>query len=189
VARVYESGGVWYIRTYAGTPGVQGDSGDGGRATAAQLNDVVGLGIDEAGVLYIADYGTNRIRRVLPDGRIEAFAGNGVNTRYEGDGGDPLVAGLLHPIAVAVDPRSGAVFITDQDHNVIRVVRDEGGARGLVIRTAAGTGACEFEGDEGPATSASLCYPFGLAMDGHGGLYIADTSNNRIRHASFEAAR
>ena len=87
------------------------------------------------------------------------------------------------PTEVAIDGQSGAVLIVDYGHHVIRVVHEEGDVP--IIRTAAGTGTCDFEGDEGPSTSAALCSPTGVAVDGEGGLYIADRGNNRIRYAHF----
>jgi hypothetical protein len=150
----------------------------------------MGIAADAAGVLYVADYGNNRVRQVVPgaspsEATIDAFAGNGVNTRYEGDGGSPRSAGLSLPEDVAVDGATGAVFVADGGHHVIRVVRDEGGATGLVIRTTAGNGTCDLDGDLGPATTASLCNPYGVAADGTGGVYVVDTDNNRIRQAHF----
>ncbi|MDI7269115.1 MAG: hypothetical protein QME96_14090, partial [Myxococcota bacterium] len=187
VARIDPSGRIW---TYAGRPGVTGDGGDGGRATSATFTTPYGLAIDSTGVLYVVDEGANRVRRIRPGSdpsaaTIEAFAGSGVSTRYEGDGGPPAVAGLYGPSDAAVDPVTGAVFIVDRGHGVVRVVRDEGGATGLVIRTVAGDGSAGFYGDGGSALRAALDHPFGVAVDGRGGVYVTDWNNGRIRHAHF----
>ena len=176
------------VRTYAGTPGVPGDDGDGGPATAAHLSNPCGLGIAPDGVVYVADYTANRVRRIVPGlgsggATIHRFAGNGTNTRYDGDGGDPGVAGVSVPVDVALNPATGAVYFSEYGHSVVRVVRDEGS--GLIIRTAAGSGVFGFDGDGGLARRASFDTPFGLALDADGGLYVADYKNNRIRHAHF----
>ena len=166
------------------------------------LGQPEGIAFDAEGALYVADSVLNIVHRAestdnpLRVGDVFPFAGNSEISTYTGDGDDPLRAGLLRPTDVAVEvielPDGGhetnAVFIVDSGHNVIRVVREETD-EGFVIHTVAGTGACDIDGDRGPATSAALCEPTGLAVDGHGGLYIADTNNNRIRHAHFPGAR
>jgi len=187
ISRIDMAGRIW---TFAGRPGNPGDDGDGGPATSARFTVPYGIGVDSTGIVYVADEGANRVRRIIPGGtpgteRIEAFAGNGLNIRYDGDGGPPATAGIFSPRDIAIDDATGAVFIADSGHNVVRIVRDEGAMVGLVIRTVAGNGACDFDGDLGPAPYASLCNPCGIAVDGEGGIYIADRGNNRIRHAKF----
>jgi sugar lactone lactonase YvrE len=187
VAQLYQIRSVWYVRNYAGVPEEAGDSGDGGPASEARFTDVVGLGIDSTGTLYVTDHAMNRVRQILPDGTIGPYAGDGVTSEYTGDGGDPLLAGLSLPSDVAVDELSGTVYIVDTGHHVIRAVREEGDTS--IISTVVGTGACYIDGDRGLASLASLCNPHSIAVDGQGGLFIAESANNRIRHAYFEASR
>jgi uncharacterized protein (TIGR03437 family) len=161
------------IRTIAGT-GQPGDTGDGGPAASAQLNSPMGVALDSAGRLLIADSGNSRIRIVLPDGTIHTLIGNG-NSSYYGDGLSALDASLNHPQGVAVSP-NGNIYIADTLNNAIRV----SGAGGL-IATIAGTGPAGFSGDGGPATSALLNGPTGVSVDAAGNVYIVDAGNQRLR--------
>ncbi len=155
----------------------RGYSGDGGPATSAQLNYPRGLAIDGAGNLYITDKVNNRIRRVSPSGTITTVAGIGAPT-FGGDGGPATSAALYQPEDVAVDG-AGNLYIADQMNNRIRRVSAAG-----IITTVAGTGDHGFSGDGGPATAAWLSWPSGVAADGAGNIYIADTENNRVRRVS-----
>jgi len=162
------------ISTVAGI-GTFGFSGDGGMATSAQLNYPYGIAVDSAGNLYIADLANQRVREVS-NGVITTLAGDGV-VGFGGDGGSATVGRLNSPFGVAVDS-AGNVYIADRDNNRIRKVSNG------VITTAAGGGTQGFSGDGGPATSALLNNPFGVAVDSAGNLYIADENNQRIRKVS-----
>jgi hypothetical protein len=163
------------IITVAGT-GVAGYSGDGGAATSAQLNAPSAVAVDASGDLFIADRGNNVIREVIQTtGSIITVAGNGT-PGYSGDGGAAAAAQLNSPHGVAVDS-SGNLFIADSGNNVIREVVQ---ATGNII-TLAGTGTAGYSGDGGPAISAELDVPFGVAVDSSGNLFIADTGNNAVR--------
>ncbi len=161
------------IRTVAGS-GLAGFSGDGSPATLASLNGPRGVAVDAAGNLYIADTGNHRIRRVTSDGVIRTVAGNGT-ALFLGDGGPATAATLNAPWDIALDA-SGNLYIADTLNNVIRKVGTTG-----TITTVAGKGTASFSGDGGPAISATLNSPSGLALDSAGNLYIADTNNERIR--------
>jgi sugar lactone lactonase YvrE len=161
------------ITTAAGN-GVQGYSGDGGPATAASLDYPWGVAVDSGGNLYIADTDNNRLRKVAPGGTITTVAGNGV-AKYSGDGGPATAASLNYPRGVAVDA-AGNLYIADSNNRRIRKVPPGG-----TISTAAGNGVGGYSGDGGPATAASLDWPYGVAVDSAGNLYIADFSNHRIR--------
>ena len=161
------------VTTVAGN-GTAGFSGDGGPASAAQLNLPYGLAVDAAGYLYIADLGNNRVRRVSPDGAIATFAGTGVEG-YSGDGGQATATQLYTPRNVAVDAAAN-VYIAEFEGQRVRKVTPAG-----IITTAAGTGVAGFGGDGGPAIAAQLNFPAGLAVDRTGALLIADSGNNRIR--------
>ena len=174
--RKVDAAGV--ISTVAGD-GTEGYGGDGDPATAAQLNRPIGVALDGAGNLYIADYWNHRIRKVDAAGVITTVAGDGTRDR-NGDGGAATGARLNHPAGVAVDG-AGNLYIADRLNHRIRKVDAAG-----VISTVAGygpTGEDEggFRGDGGPATAARLNIPIGVALDGAGNLYIADTGNDRIR--------
>jgi sugar lactone lactonase YvrE len=164
------------ITTVAGT-GTYGYDGDGGAATSAQLWFPQGVAVDAAGNLFIADTYNNRIREVSASGVITTVAGTGTSG-YSGDGGPATSAQLAHPSGVAVDG-AGNLFIVDTDNHRIRKVSTLG-----VITTVAGNGSLGYSGDNGPATSANLYFPSGVAVDGAGNLFIADTYTNRIREVS-----
>jgi sugar lactone lactonase YvrE len=161
------------ITTLAGS-GVSGSGGDGGPATAAQLDAPEALALDRSGNLFIADTGNNRVRRVALDGSITTVAGNGA-FGFSGDGGKATAARLALPRGLVTDPR-GLLYIADSDNNRVRRVDAAG-----TITTVAGTGAAGFSGDGGPATQARLDGPDGVALDGAGRLFIADAGNHRVR--------
>jgi streptogramin lyase len=165
------SGGT--ITTIAGT-GVQGFSGDGGPAVAAQLRSTYGVAVDRHGNVYIADYESYRVRRVSPGGTITTFAGTGAGG-FSGDGGPATSARLNAPIAIAMDGQ-GNLYIADFNNARVRKVSPGG-----TITTFAGTGVPGFSGDGGSATSARLYAPHGVAVDGQGNVYIADSYNQRVR--------
>ena len=161
------------ISTYAGS-GNFGFSGDGGPATAAELNFPRDVALDPAGNLYIADSGNSRIRKVSPGGTISTYAGSG-SRGFSGDGGPAAAAQLNNPVGMALDP-AGNLYIADITNNRIRKVTSGG-----TISTYAGSGSFGFSGDGGPATDAQLSVPVGVALDPAGNLYIADHDNGRIR--------
>jgi uncharacterized protein (TIGR03437 family) len=164
------------ISTYAGL-GTAGYTGDGGAAIEAQLNAPMGLALDAAGNLYIADSGNHAVRKVSKNGVIATVAGIG-SPGYSGDGGAAIAAALDQPEGVAVDA-SGLLYIADTFNNRVREV-----APGGIIQTVAGTGISSFSGDGGAAASAALFLPTDVATDSGGNLYIADYGNSRIRQVA-----
>lgn len=176
VVRMVTSDGL--ISTVAGN-GIQGDSDDGGQATAGPLNAPAGVAVDAGGNLYIAEYSGCKIRRVSPQGVITTVAGNGY-AGFAGDGGPASAAELQFPEDVAMDP-SGGFFVADRFNYRIR--RVDGGS---VMTTYGGTGEPGFGGDGGLAIDAQLNWPSAAAGNTQHDVYIADTANNRIRKVSHD---
>jgi YD repeat-containing protein len=166
------------ITTLAGN-GTTGFSGDNGPATQALLNHPTDIALGAEGSLYIADNVNFRIRRIRPDGIISTVAGvggSGSDTgAAPGDGGPATQASLHGPqgIAIAAD---GSLYITELTRHRIRKVSPDG-----IISTVAGNGTQGFSGDGGPATQASLYYPYGIVVGEDGSLYFSDSNNHRVR--------
>jgi DNA-binding beta-propeller fold protein YncE len=168
------SGTVRYVVT--GTAPAKRFSGDGGPADQALLNFPTALVVDRAGHLYIADTLNHRVRRVdAVTGVITTVAGLG-QPRCSGDGGLAVEAGLNEPAALAVS-EEGVLYIADQNNNRVRELDLTTG----VIKTVAGTGMAEYNGDGMAATETGLAGPSGLDLAPDGTLYIADSFNGRIR--------
>lgn len=165
------------IRTVVGT-GFGGSSGDGGPATAANINNPADVAVGPDGSIYIAEWNGHRIRRVTPDGIIRTVAGTGAQG-YSGDGFLAISAKLNHPGGLAVGA-DGSIYIADEYNNRIRLVKPDG-----VISTVAGTGALGTSGDGGPAAAAELDKPSSIALSPDGKIYIADY---RIRQLSLLSA-
>jgi len=173
------------ITRLAGT-GQPGTTGPGGPATQTRLDAPQAVAVNTAGDVFVADTNNNRVDEVLPNGHIVGFAGNG-KPGYAGDGAAAVKAELTEPTGVAVDS-DGNVYIADAGNNVIRRVDVQTGT----ITTVAGNFAADqangglggFSGDGGPATSAQLYDPQGVALDGAGDLFIADTFNHAIREVT-----
>ncbi len=160
------------ITTVAGN-GAPGFTGDGGAANRTMLSTPLGAATDSAGNLYITDSGNLRIRKVGSDGTIVTLVGGAIND------GSKAASGLLNqPSAIAIDS-AGNAYIADTNNHRVRMISPGG-----VITTVAGTGVSGFSGDNGPATSAELNAPQGVAIDASGNLYIADTLNYRVRVVS-----
>jgi hypothetical protein len=164
------------ITSVAGN-GSAGYTGDNGDATQAQLNYPVAVAADAVGDLYIADKNNHVVRKVrVAPGTITTGAGNGTSG-YAGDGGAATSASLISPSGLAVS-LSGDLYVADFTASVVRKVS------GGIINGFAGTGIYGFSGDGAAATSAQLSSPYGLAFDGAGGLFLADSNNNRIRRVA-----
>ncbi len=173
VIRKVDTGGI--ITTVAGN-GTSGFSGDGGKATQAQLFQPAGIVVDASGNLYIADNDNNRVRKVSSAGIITTVAGNG-HVVYEGDGVQAATTAVHGPVGLAVD-NAGNLYISEGADSRIRKVD----ANGIITTVAGQTKKTRgFSGDGGPATAATLASPIGLAVDGSGNLFIADSNNNRVR--------
>jgi uncharacterized protein (TIGR03437 family) len=151
-------------------------AGDGGPATAAQFDGLYNITVDPSGNLYIVDQFNNRVREVV-GGTINTVAGDGVGGYY-GDGAAATLAEVSFPSGVALDS-SGNLYIVDYNNNVIReVTKSSGFISTIVGNNAAGAG---YSGDNNPAIDAQLDHPITVVLDSSGNMYIADTTNNRIR--------
>ena len=163
------------ISTVAGNT-ISGYSGDGGLATAAELNYPNGVATDASGNLYISDSGNNLIRKVNSLGIISTFAGSTAGSGYNsGDGGQATDAGLSNPYGVILDA-SGNMYIPDAFNNVIRKINTTG-----IIYTLVGNDTSGYSGDGGPADLAKMFFPKAVAINPSGSLFIADNGNNVIR--------
>lgn len=172
------------ISTVAGK-GKVGFSGDGSSATAAQLWDPACVALDPASNLYIGDLRNYDVRKVeAATGVITTYAGTQV-AGYSGDKGPANAAQMYGPSACATDS-SGNLYLADDANNVIRKVSLSSGIITTIAGNGfdAGTSDGTFSGDGGPAMLAAINHPFGVAVDGAGNLYIADTGNQRVRMVS-----
>jgi len=148
--------------------------GDGGLATGASLWSPMGIVADQLGI-YFVDYDQAVVRRVDAGGIISTVAGSYV-VGDSGDGGPATAAMLTGPIGLAVDA-AGDLYIADQGAGRIRKVTTATGT----ITTVAGNGTIGLSGDGGQAILASFSLPEGVACDGSGNVYVADTGNQRVR--------
>jgi len=164
------------ITTVAGI-GMPGYSGDGGLALSAMLQYPSNVALDAKGDLYIVDSSNNRIRKVTA-GMINTIAGSSTVAGYGGDGGPATSAKLSLPNDIVFDS-NGILYIADSLNHRIRAVDPSG-----IISTVAGSAANGYGGDGGPATSAKLYEPKGIAVDAEENLYIADFNNLRIRQVN-----
>jgi sugar lactone lactonase YvrE len=174
------------ITTVAGdtslsAPAPNGFTGDGGPATRARMAEPYGVALDAAGNIYIADTRNNRIRKVtVSTGIITTYAGDGT-AAFGGDGGAATSASLNQPTGVAVDA-AGNLFIADQKNNRIRKVSTSG-----VISTVVGNGQnAVYSGENGPAVNAHICFPYDVAVDSAGNIYLTDTGNMAVRKVTTD---
>ncbi len=168
------------MATAAGT-GTKGFAGDGGKATAALLNEPFHCELDGKGNLYVAEAMNHCIRKVdLKTGVISTVVGNG-KKGYTGDGGQATQATFNEPYAVVVNERDD-LFIVDRLNAVVRKVDGKTG----VVTTVAGNGKKGFAGDGGPGPDAMLREPNDCCLDGKGGLLIADVADWRIRRLDLK---
>jgi hypothetical protein len=182
VVREITAAGVISRIAGTGTAGL----GKGASAAHSALDHPQNVAVDAQGDVFIADTYNNRVVKVTPKGKMTTVAGSGV-AGYSGDGGRAASARLNEPTGLALDAK-GNLYIADSANNVIRRVDAKTG----VITTVAGDYAADkasdglggFSGDGGPATSAQLNDPQGVAIDGAGDLFIADTFNNAIREVT-----
>ncbi len=173
IRKVTKATGI--ITTICGT-GATGSTGDGGLAINAELNIPAGICLDKQNNIYIADYLTNKIRKIdAITGIISAYAGNGI-IGYTGDGGPATNAKFNGPVQPIADT-FGNIFICDQNNNTVRKVDAITG----IVNTIAGTGTAGYTGDGGLAIYAKLNQPAGIYVDMQGNIFIAEFGNGVIR--------
>ena len=165
------------IATVAGT-GLPGDAGLNELGVRAQLAEPEGIAFDKSGNLLIADRDNCRVVELTRSGVVQMVASRGCTPELGGDGDATGTSSLFFPRAV-VEDQTGAIYISDTEHH--RVLR---ATRNGVVVTYAGNGSAGYAGDGGPANAAQLDSPGGIAVAASGDLYIADSSNNRIRKVS-----
>lgn len=174
IRRINMSG---YISTVAGNYALgSGYSGDGGQATAAQINWCAGIAVDSSGNLFIADWGNDCIREVNLSGIISTIAGNySYGAGYSGDGGPATAAEMNLPNGLAFSGRN--LLIAENNNNCLRTINLTTG----IISTYAGNTFAGFSGDGGPATAAELNSANGVTVNSTGTVFITDGNNSRIR--------
>jgi sugar lactone lactonase YvrE len=163
--RQITSGGVVTTLAGSGTAGFANGTG-----AAAQFSSPTGVAVDASGNVTVADQGNQRIRQITPGGVVTTLAGSGTAGFANGTG---TAAQFNYPFGVAVDA-SGNVFVGDQNNHRIRQITSAG-----VVTTLAGTGTAGYL--EGAGVSAQFNYPYGVAVDPSGNVYVADYYNYRIR--------
>jgi hypothetical protein len=172
VRKVDGASGV--ISTVAGT-GEQGFSGDGGPGNQAMFREPNDCFLDGKGGLLIADIQDQRIRKLdLATGIITTFAGNGEKER-SGDGKPALEASFLGSRAVCMDSK-GNTYVAEREGNGVRKIDANG-----IMSTVAGTGELGYDGDGGPALTATWGSPKALRCDAQDNVVVVDTENHAIR--------
>lgn len=167
------------ITTVAGTGRAEAN-GDAGKALQVNIGDPFGVEFGPDGGLYVTEVRNHRLWRIdLQTSSAEVIAGSG-RKGYSGDGGPAIQADLNEPYEVRFDDQGNIFFVEMQNHVVRRV-----DAKTRIITTIAGTGEAGFSGDGGPAIRATFRQPHSIALDGNGGLYIADIGNHRIRRVDL----
>lgn len=169
----------WTISTFAGN-GVKGGSGDGGPATAAQIDNPFGVVRGPDGAIWFCEYTGQRIRRVAADGTISTIAGSGAKG-YSGDGGPALQATFNLPHELRFDAK-GDLYIVDMTNHAVRKVD----MKTKIITTIAGNGKPGYSGDGGPAKDAQFKQPHSIQFGPEGDLYVCDIGNNVIRRIDMK---
>src|SRR4051812_7976519 len=150
------------ITTVAGTGTTTPAVADGGQATSGAIDAPDGLVFDAAQNLIVVNYNSGGVRQIAPNGTVSPRVAAGT---------------MVNPTDVVVTP-SGTLYVASYGgHRVYKVV-------GSTVTILAGTGVAGYGGDNGPASAAKLDKPAGLALDGAGNLYVADSGNNRVRRIS-----
>ena len=159
------------VSTLAGLAGASGNAD--GTGTAARFDKPSGVALDVAGNVYVADTLNNTIRVVTPSGVVTTLAGS--PGRIGSEDGIGAGAQFNGPQGIATD-NSGHLYVADTNNNTIRKVLLSTGT----VSTIAGTAGAAGNAD-GSGTASQFNYPSGVAVDGAGDVYVADTDNDTIR--------
>jgi streptogramin lyase len=146
-----------------------------GTGAAARFNSPESVAVDGAGNVFVADWGNSTIRKITPSGVVTTFAGTAGS--YGSADGTGAAASFSFPTGVAVDG-SGNLFVADLGNSTIRKITPAG-----VVTTLAGTAGSSGSAD-GTGAAARFNGPHGVAVDGSGDVFVADTGNNAIRKIS-----
>ena len=141
-----------------------------GKDTTARFSGPSSVDVDQAGNIYVADAGNQDIRKITPSGIVTTIAGSGQMGAANGLG---TAASFTYPYGIAVDI-NGNIYVADAGNNLIRKITPDG-----MVSTLAGSGAKGSQ--DGPGTSATFNFPYGIAVDVAGNVYVADASNNTVR--------
>ena len=155
--------------------GVNEYNGDNFPATQATICPANGVAVDSSNNVYIGDLCNQRVRKVSGTPLITTVAGNG-NGAFTSDNVVATTSALFGVTKLAFDSR-GNLYICDSENNRVRMVNASTG----ILVTVAGTGTASYNGDNIAAVTATLNSPFGIALDVFGNLFIADSSNQRVR--------
>ncbi|MCA8023611.1 NHL repeat-containing protein [Burkholderia metallica] len=136
----------------------------------ASFNNHASLAVDATGIIYVADAGNNKIRKISMNGVVTTIAGSGQPGSTDGAGTE---ATFDHPSGIAVD-LAGNLYVADTANNKVRKITPAG-----LVTTLAGSG--KTGSTDGVGVDVSFNHPMGIAVDGAGSLYVADTENNLIR--------
>lgn len=161
------------IQTMAGT-GAAGFGGDGGPASAAQLQHPSDVKTDAAGNIFVCDAYNSCVRKINSAGTISTIAGSPGIAGFSGDEGSATAATLDTPAAIALDA-AGNLYIADRGNNRIRKVSTSG-----IISTIAGAGGTGLSGLFGPATAANTGAPTGVAVDASGNVFVALADQHQV---------
>lgn len=141
----------------------------------AEFNNMQGIAVDSSGVVYVADFENHRIRKIMPDGTVSTFAGNGNQGHVDGIA---TVAEFDLPKDLTIDS-SGNVYVIDYGTHDVRKITPSG-----VVSTLAGSGTWDRGFADGTGSAARFNYPSGIVVDSQGYLFVADWNNQRIRKVS-----
>jgi len=166
-------GGAQIITTLTGADWLFQDNGKPG--VNAALGNTTGVVTDSAGNVYVADRFNNQVFKIAPNGILTVVAGNGLSCGSSPDGVAAINVSFCGPWGMTLDA-AGNLYLSDFFNNRVRKVAANG-----IVSTVAGNGTAGYSGDNGPAASASINRPLGLAVDGAGNLFIADSANGRVR--------
>lgn len=177
---------IYYITpeglvVYLSGNGTMGYTPDGTVAANATLNQPTAIAVDADGSVYFTEFGSNTVRKINKEGKLETVAGN-ATSGYTGNGGKATMASLQGPNGIAFD-KAGNLYVSESENNCVRKIDKVTGVISLYAGNALGhgTGRGTYTGDGGKAVSAGFNQPGAIAFDSEGSLYVVDCFNHSIR--------